>query len=141
MKRTATAVWNGPGKTGNGYLSTQSGILNKTQYSFNSRFESGTGTNPEELIASAHAGCFTMAFSFMLGGAGFEPEKITTNAELTMDFKDNTWTVTNINLNVLAKVPGIDQKTFIETAENAKKNCPISRLLSTNITMSVNLEG
>lgn len=141
MIRTATAVWNGSGKTGKGYLTTQSTTLNNTQYSFNSRFESGAGTNPEELIASAHAGCFAMAFSFMLGGAGFEPEKITTNAELTLDFKDNTWTVTNINLNVVAKVPGIDNKTFMETAENAKKNCPISRLLNTNITMSAKLEA
>ncbi len=141
MKRTATATWSGAGKTGTGHLTTQSKTLNNTQYSFNSRFETGTGTNPEELIASAHAGCFTMAFSFMLGETGFEPEKITTNAELTLEFKDNTWTVTNIHLNVSAKVPSIDNKLFMETAEKAKKNCPISRLLNTNISMSAKLES
>lgn len=141
MKRTATAVWNGTGKTGKGYLTTQTGTLNNTQYSFNSRFESGIGTNPEELIASAHAGCYSMALSFMLGAAGYEPDRISTNAELTMDFKDNTWTITNIHLNVTAEVPGITNDKFLEIAESAKKGCPVSRVLNANISMTANLEA
>ncbi len=141
MKRTATAVWNGTGKTGKGYLTTQSGTLNNTQYSFNSRFESGIGTNPEELIASAHAGCYSMALSFMLGAAGYEPDRISTNAELTMDFKDNTWTITSVHLNVTAEVPGITNDKFLEIAESAKKGCPVSRVLNANISMTANLEA
>jgi osmotically inducible protein OsmC len=141
MKRTATAVWNGSGKEGKGTLTTQSKTLNNTQYSFTSRFESGTGTNPEELIAAAHAGCFNMAFSFMLGGEGFEPKSINTIATLTMENKGTSWTVTAIHLDVNAKIPEITAATFSKIAENAKANCPISRLLNASITMNAKLEN
>ena len=139
MKRTATAVWNGSGKEGKGTLSTQSGVLNSTQYSFTSRFENGIGTNPEELIAAAHAGCFTMALSFMLGGEGFQPDELNTTATLNLENQDNAWKVTGIHLEVKAKIKEISPKKFQEVADNAKKNCPISRLLNTNITMTANL--
>jgi len=139
MKRTATAVWTGSGKEGKGVLSTQTGTLNKTQYSFTSRFENGTGTNPEELIAAAHAGCFNMALAFMLGGEGFSPDEINTTATLSLDNKESVWTVTAINLDVKAKIKEIDSAKFQQIADNAKKNCPISRLLNTNITMTANL--
>ena len=139
MKRTATAVWNGSGKDGKGMLSTQTGTLKNTQYSFTSRFENGTGTNPEELIAAAHAGCFNMAFAFMLGGEGFSPDEINTTATLSMENKDNAWTVTAINLDVKAKIKEIDATKFQQIADNAKKNCPVSRLLNTNITMVATL--
>jgi osmotically inducible protein OsmC len=139
MKRTATAVWTGSGKEGKGVLTTPTGTLNKTQYSFTSRFESGTGTNPEELIAAAHAGCFNMAFAFMLGGEGFSPDEINTTATLNMENKDSAWTVTGIDLDVKAKIKEINNTKFQEIANNAKKNCPISRLLNTNITMTASL--
>jgi osmotically inducible protein OsmC len=139
MKRTATAQWTGSGKDGKGLLSTQTGTLSNTQYSFTSRFENGTGTNPEELIAAAHAGCFNMAFAFMLGDSGFSPDEINTTATLSMENQAGAWTVTSINLDVKAKVKEIDQTKFKQIADNAKKNCPISRLLNTNITMTATL--
>ncbi len=139
MKRTATALWTGSGKEGKGLLTTQTGVLNKTQYSFTSRFENGIGTNPEELVAAAHAGCFNMALAFMLGGEGFAPDEINTTATLNMENKDSAWTVTAINLDVKAKIKEISSTKFQEIADNAKKNCPISRLLNTKITMTAEL--
>jgi osmotically inducible protein OsmC len=139
MKRTATAVWTGSGKEGKGVLTTQTGTLNKTQYSFTSRFENGTGTNPEELVAAAHAGCFNMALAFMLNGEGFSPNELNTTATLNMENNGGTWTVTGINLDVKAKVKEINNTKFQEIANNAKKNCPISRLFNTNITMTASL--
>ncbi len=139
MKRTATAKWTGSGKDGKGLLSTQTGTLSNTQYSFTSRFENGAGTNPEELIAAAHAGCFNMAFAFMLGDAGFSPDEINTTATINLENKDGAWTVTSINLDAKAKIKEIDQTKFQQIAGNAKKNCPVSRLLNTNITMTATL--
>ncbi|MFT3934731.1 MAG: OsmC family protein [Chitinophagaceae bacterium] len=135
MKRTATAVWNGSGKEGSGNLTTQSTTLNKTQYSFKSRFEQGVGTNPEELVAAAHAGCFAMKLSFVLGAAGFTPESLEATATVSLD--DGTITSSNIVLN--AKVPGIDAAKFKECADDAKANCPISKLLNTSISLEANL--
>jgi osmotically inducible protein OsmC len=135
MKRKATAVWKGSGKDGNGILTTQSTVLSKTQYSFNSRFAEGTGTNPEELVAAAHAGCFSMKLSFVLGEAGFTPEEITTDCAITLD----NGAITGSHLVLRAKVPGIDKAKFQECADDAKKNCPISKLLNTNITLEASL--
>lgn len=126
MDRSATAVWNGSGKDGNGQLSTQSKALENVQYSYKSGFEQGTGTNPEELIAAAHAGCFTMKLSFVLGAAGFTPESIETTSTVTL----HEGTVTKSHLVVKAKVPGISQDKFQESVDDAKKNCPISKALS-----------
>lgn len=131
MKRHATAVWNGSGKEGNGHLTTQSSVLSKTQYSYSSRFENGIGTNPEELVAAAHAGCFSMKLSFVLGAAGFTPDSIDTKCTITLE----AGAVTNSHLEVTASVPGIDAAKFAECAADAKANCPISKLLNTDITM------
>ena len=135
MKRNATANWKGAGKDGKGLLSTQSTVLNNTQYSFNSRFAEGVGTNPEELIAAAHAGCFTMKLSFSFGEAGFTPEDITTTC--TINFVDGV--IVESALVVKAKVPGISQAKFDECTADAKANCPISKLLNTKITMEASL--
>ncbi|MBT1685750.1 OsmC family protein [Dawidia soli] len=135
MKRRATAVWNGSGKEGNGHLSTQSTVLNKTQYSFNSRFAEGVGTNPEELVAAAHAGCFTMKLSFVLGEAGFTPEELTTECVITFE----NGSITESHLVLKAKVPGISKEKFDAAAADAKANCPISQLLKTNITLEASL--
>jgi osmotically inducible protein OsmC len=135
MKRKATAVWKGSGKEGNGHLTTQSNILNKTQYSFNSRFAEGTGTNPEELVAAAHAGCFSMKLSFVLGEAGFTPDELATECTITL----GDGAITGAHLVLKAKVPKIDQEKFKACAEEAKKNCPISKLLNTNITLEASL--
>src|SRR6202167_3212785 len=116
MKRTASAVWNGDLKTGKGALSAPGGVLNNTQYSFSTRFENGAGTNPEELIAAAHAGCFTMALSAELGKAGMTAESIDTNAALTMEKTDAGFTITAVHLDVSAKIPGADQSKFDEAA-------------------------
>mgnify|MGYP002079138253 FL=1 len=139
MKRKATAVWQGTGMEGNGTLSSDSGVLNNTQYSFSTRFADGIGTNPEELIAAAHAGCFTMALSFQLSNAGFVPEKLETKAVLNMEKLELGWTVTAIELNLEASVPGIDNEKFMELANAAKAGCPVSRLLNTEITMNAKL--
>jgi lipoyl-dependent peroxiredoxin len=141
MKRTASAVWNGDLKSGKGSVSTQSGVLDKTQYSFGTRFENGIGTNPEELVAAAHAGCFTMAFSVQLGTANLVPEQLDTKATLTFEKLDAGWTITNIHLDVVGRVPGADAETFQKLANAAKSDCPISRLLKTDITMDAKLEG
>lgn len=135
MIRNATAVWNGSGKEGNGHLTTQSTVLNKTQYSFNSRFENGVGTNPEELIAAAHAGCFTMKLSFVLGAAGFTPETLETKCEITFE----NGSVTKSHLILTAKVPGISQEVFDASVKDAEANCPISMLLKTAISTSATL--
>jgi len=135
MKRTATAVWNGSGKDGSGNLTTQSTTLNKTQYSFKSRFEQGVGTNPEELIAAAHAGCFLMKLSFVLGAAGFTPETLEATATVSLD----DGTITSSNIVLTAKVPGIDAAKFKECADDAKANCPVSKLLNTSIGLEAKL--
>jgi len=126
MKRTATANWNGSGKDGNGNLTTQSGVLKNTQYSYKSRFEQGTGTNPEELIAAAHAGCFTMKLSFVLGSAGFIPDSIETSSEVELE----AGTIRSSHLTVKAKVPGITPERFQQCVEEAKNDCPVSKALA-----------
>ena len=135
MKRHATAIWNGPGKEGHGTLTTQSTTLNKTQYSFNSRFAEGVGTNPEELIAAAHAGCFTMKLSFVLGEAGFTPDTLETTAHVTLD----NGAITTSHLVLKAKVPGISKEQFDTCAADAKANCPVSKLLNAEITLEAEL--
>lgn len=130
MKRYATAIWQGTGKEGNGHLSTQSTILDKTQYSFSSRFENGPGTNPEELAAAAHAGCFTMKLSFVLNAAGFTADSLETRCDITL--QDGS--ITESHLNVKATVPGINEEQFAAAVADAKANCPISKLYNTNIT-------
>ena len=137
MKRHATAVWNGSGKEGSGNLTSQSGVLSNTQYSFNSRFAEGIGTNPEELVAAAHAGCFSMKLSFVLGSAGFTPESLESTATITLDPAQGAITSSHIVLK--AKVPGIDKAKFDECAAEAKANCPISKLLNTEITLDAEL--
>ncbi|MGE3151331.1 MAG: OsmC family protein [Nitrospiraceae bacterium] len=140
MKRQASAIWQGDLKTGKGTVSSESGVLSKTQYSFGTRFENGPGTNPEELIAAAHAGCFTMALSGQLGNAGLVAEKLETTATLTFEKLDAGWTVTNIHLNVKGKVPKADAAAWDKATQAAKTGCPISRLLNTTITMDAKLE-
>lgn len=135
MIRNATAVWQGTGKEGKGILSTQSTVLNQTPYSFVSRFEQGTGTNPEELIAAAHAGCFTMKLSFNLNAAGFTAEKLETRC----DIKFENGAVVNSHLVLKASIPGIDKGKFDELVADAEKNCPISKLLNTSITTEAEL--
>ena len=130
MKRTATAVWNGSGKDGSGHLTSQSTTLNKTQYSYKSRFEEGVGTNPEELIAAAHAGCFSMAFSAGLGKAGFNPTSIETVARVHLEKVGEGFEITRIVLETEGDIPNIDDATFQKEAENAKKGCPISKALA-----------
>lgn len=135
MKRTATAVWNGSGKEGNGNLTTQSTTLNKTQYSFNSRFAEGVGTNPEELMAAAHAGCFTMKLSFVLGAAGFTPDSLETSCAISLE----DGTITKSELSVKAKVPGITPEKFQECAADAKANCPVSKAYNMDISLEASL--
>jgi osmotically inducible protein OsmC len=135
MIRNATAVWNGSGKEGTGNLTTQSTVLSKTQYSFKSRFEQGVGTNPEELVAAAHAGCFTMKLSFVLNEAGFTADEIETKCDITFE----NGAVTKSHLTVKAKVPGITKEKFEESAKDAKENCPISKLLNTDISFEASL--
>ncbi|SFP68919.1 OsmC family protein [Parafilimonas terrae] len=137
MKRHATAVWNGSGKEGNGTVTTQSGTLSNTQYSYKSRFEEGTGTNPEELIAAAHAGCFTMKLSFVLGEAGFTPESLETTSNINFE----NGVLTESHLVVKGKVPGISKEKFDECVKNAEENCPISKALNMKISSEATLEG
>lgn len=136
MKRNATAVWNGSGKEGSGTVRSQSGTLKDTQYSYKSRFEQGTGTNPEELVAAAHAGCFTMKLSFVLGEAGFTPEKLETTSSINFE----NGVLTESHLTVTGKVPGISKEKFEECVKDAEKNCPISKALSIKISSEANLE-
>jgi lipoyl-dependent peroxiredoxin len=141
MERKASAVWKGGLKDGKGAISTQSGVLKDTQYSFGTRFENGIGTNPEELIAAAHAGCFTMALSAQLTNANLIPESIDTNAAVTFERTDTGPTITRIKLTTVAKVPGADVAVFDKAAQEAKANCPISRLFkgNTEITLDAKL--
>jgi osmotically inducible protein OsmC len=141
MQRKASAVWKGGLKDGKGTVSSASGVLNNTPYSFTTRFENVPGTNPEELIAAAHAGCFSMALSGQLGAANLTAESISTTATLTMDKLDSGWTITAVHLEVTAKVPGADAAAFNKAAENAKSGCPVSKLLKAEITMTAKLEG
>jgi osmotically inducible protein OsmC len=137
MKRNATAVWNGTGKDGNGTLTTQSTTLNNTQYSFKSRFEEGVGTNPEELIAAAHAGCFTMKLSFNISAENISPEEITTKA--TVDLNPEKGQIVGIHLECKVKASGLSKEKFDELVADAKANCPISKLLNTDITLAAEL--
>ena len=139
MKRTASAVWQGSLKEGKGTISTQSTVLNNTQYSFSTRFENGVGTNPEELIAAAHAGCFTMALSAALTKAGLPPEKLETTANLTLEQVEGNWTITTVDLLVTAKIPNIDSTKFQAIAADAKANCPVSRVLNAKTTLDAKL--
>ena len=141
MQRKASAVWHGDLKTGQGRVSTASGVLQETQYSFATRFENGIGTNPEELIAAAHAGCFAMAFSAELGKAGFTPAAIHATATVILEKTEAGWTVTESDLEMTAKVPRIDQAKFAAIASAAKAGCPISRLLNAKVTLDAKLEA
>jgi osmotically inducible protein OsmC len=139
MIKKASAVWKGSFKEGGGTISTQSGALNEAAYGVKARFESGPGTNPEELIAAAHAGCFAMAFSLMLGEAGFTPERIEASAAVTLDKTGDGFSITSSHLDVSAKIPGIDQARFTEIVNKAKAGCPVSKVLNANITMDAKL--
>lgn len=135
MKRHATAVWQGSGKDGKGHITTQSKTLNETQYSFKSRFEEGVGTNPEELIAAAHAGCFTMKLSFNLGAAGFTPQNLETNCKIALE----DGAITTSHLTLKAKVEGITEEKFAELVKDAEQNCPISKVLNAKISVEYTL--
>jgi osmotically inducible protein OsmC len=135
MKRSANAQWKGSGKEGSGRMTTQSGILNSDQYGYKTRFENEPGTNPEELVAAAHAGCYSMKLSFVLGAAGFTPDTIDVKCTVTLD----NGSITESHLDVTAAVPGIDDAKFQECAEEAKLNCPISKSLTATITMEARL--
>lgn len=141
MQKKASAVWMGDLKSGKGSISTESGVLSNAPYGFVSRFEGGAGTNPEELIGAAHAGCFSMALSVQLGNAGLKADKIETSATVTMEKLEQGWTVTAVQLDVKAKIPGADQASFEKAANAAKAGCPISRLLNAKITMDAKLEN
>ena len=141
MKRNASAEWRGGLKDGKGTISTGSGVLDATQYSFSTRFEEGKGTNPEELIAAAHAGCFSMALSGQLGKADLTAESIKTTATVTLDKVDGNFTITEVHLQVAARVPGASQEQFDTAANNAKAGCPVSRVLNAKITLDARLES
>lgn len=141
MKRNASAEWTGSLKEGRGTMSADSGVLKDTQYSFSTRFEDGIGTNPEELIAAAHAGCYSMALSAELGKAGFDPQSVRTSATVTLEMLDGGPTITNVHLVAVANVPGADDEAFLEVANGAKEGCPISRVLDTEITLDATLEN
>jgi lipoyl-dependent peroxiredoxin len=140
MQRTATAVWNGTLREGSGNISTQSGVLSSAPYSFATRFENGKGTNPEELIAAAHAGCFAMALDAQLATMHFTPEKLQTTATVTLDKIDAGWAITKVHLDVAAQLRGITASAFEAATVSAKENCPVSRLLKAEITMTAHLE-
>jgi len=140
MKRKASAVWEGGLKDGKGTISTDSGVLSDTQYSFGTRFEQGKGTNPEELIAAAHAGCFAMALSAQLGEAGLRAERLQVSATVSLEKLDTGWSVTESHLDLTARIPGADQAAFDKAANNAKAGCPISKLLKANITLDARVE-
>ena len=137
MKRNATAIWNGTGKDGNGKLSTQSGTLSNTQYSFKSRFEEGIGTNPEELVAAAHSGCFSMKLSFNISAENITPEEISTKAIVNLNPEKGE--ITDVHLEVTVKATGLTQEKFEELVADAKANCPISKLLNADITIDATL--
>jgi osmotically inducible protein OsmC len=141
MQRKASAVWKGGLKDGKGSVSSTSGILSNTPYSFTTRFENAPGTNPEELIAAAHAACFSMALSAQLGNASLTPESINTAATLTMEKLDSGWTITAVHLDVVGRVPKADAAAFQKAANDAKSGCPVSKVLKANITMNATLES
>jgi osmotically inducible protein OsmC len=140
IKRHASAAWSGTGKEGRGALTTQSGTLSETPYSFTARFGDGKGTNPEELIAAAHAGCFTMALAFGLSSAGHPPETLETRADLTIEQEDAGWTIKAVALTLTGKVPGMSADQFQKAAEQAKANCPVSKVLNATITLAATLQ-
>ena len=139
MKRTASAHWQGDLKSGKGDISTASGVLSKTQYSFSTRFEDGKGTNPEELLAAAHAGCFTMALSAQLGQAGLTAESLETSCAISLEKQPDGFAITESHLELKAKVPGATQEQFDKAVQAAKAGCPVSKLYNTNITLSAQL--
>lgn len=141
MKKTASAHWQGDLKTGKGTISTQSGALKENPYGFNTRFEDKPGTNPEELIGAAHASCFSMAFSMLLGEENFTPDSIDTKATITLEERDGGFTVTASHLEMTARIPGIDQTKFADIAGKAKAGCPISKLLNAEITLDATLQS
>ena len=141
MKRSAQAKWQGDLKTGTGTISTASGTLATTPYSFHSRFEQGAGTNPEELLAAAHAGCFTMALSAQLGEAGLTAESLETVCTITFEKLPDGWAITESHLELKAKVPAASEEAFEKAVQNAKSGCPVSKLYKTNITLSYKLEN
>ena len=141
MERNASAHWSGGLKDGKGTLTAPSGVLKNTPYSFATRFESQPGTNPEELVAAAHAGCFSMALSAQLGNAGMTAQAIDTTATVTLDKVEGGFAVTTVHLQVRAKIPGADKTKFEQAAKNAKEGCPISKLLNAKITMDAQLES
>jgi lipoyl-dependent peroxiredoxin len=140
MQRKASAIWKGSLKEGKGSISSASGVLQNTPYSFSTRFENIPGTNPEELIAAAHAGCFSMALSAQLAGANLTPSSIETTATLSLEKLDSGWSITAVHLDVVGRVPNADPATFQKAAENAKTGCPVSKVLKANITMNAKLE-
>jgi lipoyl-dependent peroxiredoxin len=141
MKRKGSAVWRGGLKDGKGIVTTDSGVLSNTPYSFSTRFEDAKGTNPEELIAAAHAGCFSMALSAQLGEAGITPEQIQTTATVSLDKTEGGFSITAIHLDVLAKIPGANKQAFDTAANNAKSGCPVSKVLNAKISMDAKLES
>lgn len=141
MQRKASAVWQGNLKEGKGSLTTDSGVLKQTQYSFGTRFENGIGTNPEELLAAAHAGCFTMALSAELGKVGITPEKLETSATIVLDQVDGGFSITKSHLELVAKIPGADKAKFDQAVQAAKTGCPVSKLYKAEITLNARLES
>jgi lipoyl-dependent peroxiredoxin len=141
MKRTANAQWRGDLKTGTGQISTASGVLSATQYSFQTRFEEGKGTNPEELLAAAHAGCFTMALSGQLGAAGLTAESLQTECTITLEKLPDGFAITESHLDLKAKVPGASEEAFAKAVHNAETGCPVSKLYKTKITVAYKLEN
>jgi osmotically inducible protein OsmC len=141
MQRTGSAVWKGDLKSGTGTTSTESGVLANAPYGFNTRFENGTGTNPEELIGAAHASCFSMALSMVLGQARLTPEEIETRAAVSLEKQGEGFAITKVHLTVNARVPGADDAAFQQAAEAAKENCPVSKLFKAEITMDATLAG
>jgi osmotically inducible protein OsmC len=141
MKRSASAMWNGDLKSGKGTISTDSGVLSATQYSFSTRFEDGKGTNPEELIAAAHAGCFSMALSAQLGEVGLVAQSISTKATVTLEKTGGGFNITAVHLDLTARIPGANAQQFEKAAENAKEGCPVSKLLNATITLDKKLEA
>lgn len=141
IKKYGSAIWKGEIKSGKGEISTESGALKGQPYGFNTRFEGKAGTNPEELLGAAHAACFSMAFSKMLGEAGFEPKKIETKSEITLEKQESGFSITLAHLSVKAQIPEIDEKQFNEISKKAKEGCPVSKLFNSEITIEANLES
>jgi osmotically inducible protein OsmC len=140
IRRNASAKWSGSGKEGKGAITTQSGVLSETPYSFSRRFGEEKGTTPEELIAAAHAGCFTMALAFQLSGAGHPPEQLDTKADVSLEQIEGGWKIAAVALTLKAKVPGLSRDEFMKLAETAKANCPVSKVLNATITLNAALE-